>query len=97
VPTNSAGFRFVEIGSSDIDRSLDFYRSMLDFTPVDHVPWPPPRLGLRGVGIGAADPDAAVRRLVGCGAQQVTDAESPVSGPLLTDPDGIPLQAVTAR
>ena len=42
--TNSAGFRFVEIGSSNIDHSLDFYRSM------------EPRLGLRRVGIGVAGP-----------------------------------------
>ena len=57
--TNSAGFRFVEIGSSNIDHSLDFYRSM------------EPRLGLRGVGIG-------------------------VAGPLVTNPDGVSLQVVTA-
>jgi catechol 2,3-dioxygenase-like lactoylglutathione lyase family enzyme len=34
------GFQFAEIGSSDVDRSLDFYRSLLDFAPVDDVPWP---------------------------------------------------------
>jgi hypothetical protein len=47
VPTDSAGLRFVEIGSIDIDRSLDFYRWM--------------------------------------------------SGWLVTDPYGVPLQAVIAR
>jgi catechol 2,3-dioxygenase-like lactoylglutathione lyase family enzyme len=40
VPHQPPGFQFVEIGSSDIDRSLDFYRSLLDFSPVDDSPWP---------------------------------------------------------
>jgi catechol 2,3-dioxygenase-like lactoylglutathione lyase family enzyme len=40
VPEQPPGFQFVEIGSSDIDRSLDFYRSLLDFSPVDDPPWP---------------------------------------------------------
>jgi catechol 2,3-dioxygenase-like lactoylglutathione lyase family enzyme len=34
------GFQFAEIGSSDIDRTLDFYRSLLDFSVAEEVPWP---------------------------------------------------------
>jgi catechol 2,3-dioxygenase-like lactoylglutathione lyase family enzyme len=34
------GFQFAEIGSSDIDRTVDFYRSLLDFAPIEDVPWP---------------------------------------------------------
>jgi catechol 2,3-dioxygenase-like lactoylglutathione lyase family enzyme len=34
------GFQFAEIGSSDIDRTVDFYRSLLDFAVTEDVPWP---------------------------------------------------------
>ncbi|HEY0530552.1 MAG TPA: VOC family protein [Actinoplanes sp.] len=37
---SQTGFQFAEIGSSDIDRTVDFYRSLLDFAVTEDVPWP---------------------------------------------------------
>jgi catechol 2,3-dioxygenase-like lactoylglutathione lyase family enzyme len=37
---STSGFQFAEIGSSDMDRTLDFYRSLLDFSTTEDVPWP---------------------------------------------------------
>jgi catechol 2,3-dioxygenase-like lactoylglutathione lyase family enzyme len=55
------------------------------------------RLGLRGVGLGAGDPDAFVRRSTAHGAQPVSDAPGTASGPVVVDSDGVPAQAVTPR
>jgi catechol 2,3-dioxygenase-like lactoylglutathione lyase family enzyme len=62
-------------------------------------PWTPdePRLGLRGIGIGDDDPTGAVRRLTARGGAPVPDPPATVSGPLVTDPDRVPLQVVTPR
>jgi catechol 2,3-dioxygenase-like lactoylglutathione lyase family enzyme len=118
VATNSAGSRFVEIGSSNIDHSLDFYRSMLGFAPVDQVPWPPHEgehwlaagpvfvklvdvregdlggrvnqdleRGMRHVGLKAGDVDHWDERLRDAGMHFTIEP---------TDPDGVPLQVVTA-
>lgn len=37
---STPGFQFAEIGSTDIDRTVDFYRSLLDFSTTEDVPWP---------------------------------------------------------
>jgi catechol 2,3-dioxygenase-like lactoylglutathione lyase family enzyme len=34
------GFQFAEIGCSDIGRTVDFYRSLLDFAVTEDAPWP---------------------------------------------------------
>jgi catechol 2,3-dioxygenase-like lactoylglutathione lyase family enzyme len=126
VSTNSAGFRFVEIGSGDIDRSLDFYRSMLDFTLVDQVPWPPhervhwpaagPVLvklvdvgegdlggwvnedlqrGMRHMGLELGDVDHRAERLRDAGGHftiEPTDAVGDVRLAFFQDPDGTLLE-----
>jgi catechol 2,3-dioxygenase-like lactoylglutathione lyase family enzyme len=87
------GFQFVEIGSSDIDRSLDFYQSMLDLTPFDHVPWPPHER----VHWLAASPVFERERTA---AQRRPKEAAPIFhhvAPTVSDLDGVPLQAVTAR
>ena len=61
-------------------------------------PWTPDetRLGLRGIGIGVDDPAGTLGRLTARGAP-VPGAPVTASGPLVTDPDGGPLQVVTPR
>jgi catechol 2,3-dioxygenase-like lactoylglutathione lyase family enzyme len=46
-------FEYVEIGSSDPDRTVDFYRSLLDFTEVSDPPWPADA-GVRWLSAGPA-------------------------------------------
>jgi catechol 2,3-dioxygenase-like lactoylglutathione lyase family enzyme len=36
----ASGLQFAEVGSSDVDRSVDFYRGLLDLSVPEHVPWP---------------------------------------------------------
>jgi catechol 2,3-dioxygenase-like lactoylglutathione lyase family enzyme len=62
-------------------------------------PWTPDdsRLGLRGIGIGDDDPTGAVRRLTDHGGAFVPDPPATASGPLITDPDRVPLQIVKPR
>ena len=43
------GIRYVEIGASDLDRSLDFYQDLLDLHPTDE---PPPAPGVRWLAAG---------------------------------------------
>ena len=62
-------------------------------------PWTPDdsRLGLRGIGSGGDDPAGTLGRLTALGGAPVPGAPATASGPLITDPDGVPLQAVTPR
>ena len=128
MPQPSSGFQFVEIGSSDISRSVDFYRSLLDFTVVDDPPWPPdervhwlaagPALfkiidagdgdlggwknddlqrGMRHVGLKVGNVDHRAERLRDAGVGftiEPTDAVGDVRLCFFTDPDGTLLEFI---
>jgi catechol 2,3-dioxygenase-like lactoylglutathione lyase family enzyme len=129
--TAGPAFDHVAVTVEDLDKTLAFYRDALGYeligeldhggpqgflitylqaggvvlevftftAPKSPNPWTPdePRLGLRGIGIGVADPDEAVRRLAAAGADEVPGDGGDAGGRLLTDSDGIPLRAVPAR
>jgi catechol 2,3-dioxygenase-like lactoylglutathione lyase family enzyme len=122
------GIQFAEIGSSDVDRSVDFYRSLLDFTPVDDVPWPHDKRvhwlsagpamikivdagagdlggwknddlqrGMRHVGLKVGDVDRRAERLRDAGVRftiEPTDAVGDVRLCFFTDPDGALLEFI---
>jgi catechol 2,3-dioxygenase-like lactoylglutathione lyase family enzyme len=129
--TAGPAFDHVAVTVEDLDATLAFYRDALGYEVIgqlDHGgpqgflitylqaggvvlevftftapkranPWTPdePRLGLRTIGIGVADPDEATRLLAVAGGHQVDGGPSEGGGRLLTDGDGIPLRAVPAR
>jgi catechol 2,3-dioxygenase-like lactoylglutathione lyase family enzyme len=131
--TAGPAFDHVAVTVEDLDTTLAFYRDALGYELIgqlDHGgpqgflitylqaggvvlevftftapkipnPWTPdePRLGLRHIGIGAADPDQAVRQLAAAGADQLPGdvGDGDGGGRLFTDRDGIPLRAVPAR
>ena len=130
--TAGPAFDHVAVTVEDLDTTLAFYRDALGYELIgqlDHGgpqgflitylqaggvvlevftftapkipnPWTPdePRLGLRHIGIGVADPDEAVRQLAAAGAQQLPGdvGDGDGGGRLFTDRDGIPLRAVPA-
>jgi catechol 2,3-dioxygenase-like lactoylglutathione lyase family enzyme len=122
------GFQFAEIGSSDIDRTVDFYRSLLDFAVTEDVPWPPAKgvhwltagpvllkivetgggdlggwrnddlqRGLRHIGFKVGDVDLRAERVRAAGVAftvEPTDAVGGVRLCFFDDPDGTRLEFI---